>query len=220
MNSREDGVGNELEPEGLFAEAVAFELSAPALHVLPPADRPEVALAGRSNVGKSSLINALFNRRALARTSSEPGRTRDLNFFLLGEDRLRLVDMPGYGYAKAPKEEIARWSALVRDYLRGRPGLSRVMLLIDSRHGLKPVDLEVAELLDASAVVYQVVLTKSDKISAPALQAVRDACARALARRPAAHPQILAVSALSGAGLRALRAEISALARSEPVAKA
>lgn len=210
---------NELEPDGLFAGPVAFELGAPALHILPEADRPEVALAGRSNVGKSSLINALFNRKDLARTSREPGRTRELNFFTLG-DGLRLVDMPGYGYARAPKEEIARWSRLVRDYLRGRPGLSRVMLLVDSRHGLKSVDLEVAQLLDESAVVYQVVLTKSDKISAEALQAARAAVERLLARRPAAHPQVLAASSLDGAGLKALRDEISALARSGPAAKA
>lgn len=212
-------MANEFEPDGVFAGPVAFELGAPALHILPEADRPEVALAGRSNVGKSSLINALFNRKDLARTSREPGRTRELNFFTLGEG-LRLVDMPGYGYAKAPKEEIARWSRLVRDYLRGRPGLTRVMLLVDSRHGLKPVDLEVTQLLDQSAVVYQIVLTKSDKIAAGQLQAVREAAQRALARRPAAHPQVLDVSALSGMGLKALRDEISALARSGPAAKA
>jgi len=212
-------MANEFEPDGVFAGPVAFELGAPALHILPEADRPEVALAGRSNVGKSSLINALFNRKDLARTSREPGRTRELNFFTLGEG-LRLVDMPGYGYAKAPKEEIARWSRLVRDYLRGRPGLTRVMLLVDSRHGLKPVDLEVTQLLDQSAVVYQIVLTKSDKIAAGQLQAVREAAQRVLARRPAAHPQVLDVSALSGMGLKALRDEISALARSGPAAKA
>lgn len=212
-------MANEFEPDGVFAGPVAFELGAPALHILPEADRPEVALAGRSNVGKSSLINALFNRKDLARTSREPGRTRELNFFTLGEG-LRLVDMPGYGYAKAPKEEIARWSRLVRDYLRGRPGLTRVMLLVDSRHGLKPVDLEVTQLLDQSAVVYQIVLTKSDKIAAGQLQAVREAAQRVLARRPAAHPQVLDVSALSGMGLKALRDEISALARRGPAAKA
>lgn len=212
-------MANEFEPDGVFAGPVAFELGAPALHILPEADRPEVALAGRSNVGKSSLINALFNRKDLARTSREPGRTRELNFFTLGEG-LRLVDMPGYGYAKAPKEEIARWSRLVRDYLRGRPGLTRVMLLVDSRHGLKPVDLEVTQLLDQSAVVYQIVLTKSDKIAAGQLQAVREAAQRVLARRPAAHPHVLHVSALSGMGLKALRDEISALARSGPAAKA
>lgn len=195
----------------LFAGPVAFERGVTAMDALPPADRPEIAFAGRSNVGKSSLVNALTGRKALARASSEPGRTRELNFFLLG-DRLRCVDMPGYGYAKAPKTEIERWSRLVRDYLRGRPGLARVILLVDARHGIKANDAAVMDMLDECAVIYQVVLTKSDKLSGKALADVTAATEKALAKRPAAHPLVLAASAHDGSGLPALRAEIAALA--------
>jgi GTP-binding protein len=195
-----------------FGQPIAFEKGVVAMATLPEADRPEVAFAGRSNVGKSSLINALVNRKNLARASAEPGRTRELNFFALGEG-VRIVDLPGYGYAKAPKAEIARWTGLVRDYLRGRPGLSRVFLLIDARHGIKDGDRAVMQTLDESAVVYQIVLTKADKIKPTELEALRAATAAAIARRPAAHPRILAVSAHKGAGLDDLRSEIMGLAR-------
>src|SRR3972149_5154324 len=152
----------------LFSLPVAFERGVVSLDHLPDNDLPEFAFAGRSNVGKSSLLNALVGRKKVARASSAPGRTRELNFFKI-DGKLRLVDLPGYGYAKAPKTEIARWNALVRDYLRGRPSLKRLFLLIDSRHGVKPNDLEVMDTLDASALVYQLVLTKTDKISPTAL---------------------------------------------------
>jgi GTP-binding protein len=194
----------------LFAGPIAFERGVARLADLPPGDVPEVAFAGRSNVGKSSLINALTNRRALARASAEPGRTRELNYFRIGET-LRLVDLPGYGYARAPKTEIARWTALMRDFLRGRAELKRVFLLIDARHGLKESDLEIAASLDAAAVNHQIVLTKADKISASALAARIGETAAALARRPAAHPEVLATSAETGAGIPALRATIADL---------
>jgi GTP-binding protein len=195
----------------LFAAPIAFERGIVKLDQLPDADVPEVAFAGRSNVGKSSLLNALVGRKKLARASTEPGRTREINFFRI-EDRLRLVDLPGYGYAKAPKTEIARWNALVRDYLRGRQALKRLFLLIDSRHGVKPTDLEVMDTLDAAALVYQVVLTKTDKISAPALAAVLEKTRAVLAKRPAAHPEVLAASAHKGDGLAPIREQIAALA--------
>jgi len=195
----------------LFAGPVAFELGVAGMGQLPDANLPELCVAGRSNVGKSSLINALTNRHQLARASGEPGRTRELNFFRFGE-RLRLVDLPGYGYAKAGKADIERWTTLTRDYLRGRPGLTRVLLLIDSRHGVKESDLQVMKVLDKAAVVYQLVLTKADKPKATALIDTRAACAAAIARRPAAHPVIHAVSAHEGHGIPELRAEIAALA--------
>jgi GTP-binding protein len=195
----------------LFAAPIAFERGVVKLEQLPDADVPEVAFAGRSNVGKSSLLNALVGRKKLARASTEPGRTREINFFRI-EDRLRLVDLPGYGYAKAPKTEIARWNELVRDYLRGRQALKRLFLLIDSRHGVKATDIEVMDTLDAAALVYQVVLTKTDKISAPALAAVLEQTKSALAKRPAAHPEVLAASAHKGDGLAAIREQIAALA--------
>ncbi len=195
----------------LFAKGVAFERGVVSMLGLPDADLPEMAVAGRSNVGKSSLINALAGRRGVARTSNAPGRTRELNFFRLG-DRARLVDMPGYGYASAPKAEIARWTALTSKYLRGRPGLTRVFLLIDARHGIKDNDLEVMDVLDASAVAYQIVLTKLDKIAPPAAAAMQEQTLFALAKRPAAHPGVIATSAETGAGVDLLRAEIAALA--------
>jgi GTP-binding protein len=194
----------------LFAGEIAFERGVPSMEHLPEANVPEVAFAGRSNVGKSSLINAITGRNKLARASTEPGRTRELNFFRVG-DKLRLVDMPGYGFAKAPKAEIGRWTALVRDYLRGRPALKRVILLIDARHGLKPADIEVMQALDLAAVTYQIVLTKADKLK-PSELADNDAGVRtAISKRPAAHPLVIATSAETGAGIDVLRAEIAAL---------
>jgi GTP-binding protein len=195
----------------LFAGPVTFERGVVKMDGLPAADLPEVAFAGRSNVGKSSLVNALTGRKALARASGEPGRTRELNFFLLG-DKMRFVDMPGYGYAKAPKTEIERWTKLVRDYLRGRPGLARVFLLVDARHGVKANDAAVMDMLDESAVVYQVVLTKADKLSNTALAEMVADTVKLLLKRPAAHPLVLPVSAHDGAGVAELRAEVAALA--------
>jgi GTP-binding protein len=190
---------------------IAFERGVTRMDDLPDADRPEVAFAGRSNVGKSSLVNGALNRTHLARASSEPGRTRELNFFKVAEI-VRIVDLPGYGYAKAPKTEIERWTRLTRDYLRGRPGLARVFLLIDGRHGLKEPDLAVMKTLDEAAVVYQIVLTKTDKPKTTELEALIAKTAAAISRRPAAHPIILACSAHEGFGLDALRSEIMALA--------
>jgi GTP-binding protein len=194
----------------LFALTVAFEMGVVDLAHLPPADAPEVAFAGRSNVGKSSLLNALVGRKKLARASGAPGRTREINFFKLG-DKLRLVDLPGYGYAAAPKTEIARWNALVRDYLRGRASLRRLFLLIDARHGFKANDGEVMDTLDLAALGYQIVLTKTDKISAPALAALIEKTELAIAKRPAAHPRVLAASAHKNEGLASVRDQIAAL---------
>ncbi len=195
----------------MFAGPVIFERGVADFAQLPEASLPEVAFAGRSNVGKSSLINALTGRKTLARASAEPGRTRELNFFNLGE-ALRLVDLPGYGYAKASKTEIARWTGLMRDYLRGRPTLARVMLLIDARHGLKESDLEVMKALDAAAVNYQAVLTKADKLNAAERETRLTETMEAIRRRPAAHPIVIATSAEKGAGIPELRAEIAAIA--------
>lgn len=195
----------------LFAGPIAFERGVVGMEHLPEGDLPEVAFAGRSNVGKSSLINALTGRLKLARASTEPGRTRELNFFRMG-DRLRLVDLPGYGYAKAPKSEIGRWTALTRDYLRGRQSLKRVILLIDGRHGLKPDDKDVMDALDKSAVNYQLVLTKGDKVKPTELAQTQAATAAAIKKRPAAHPEIIATSSDTGLGIEQLRAEIAALA--------
>jgi GTP-binding protein len=195
----------------LFAGPIEFERSVPSMEFLPVADVPEVAFAGRSNVGKSSLINALTGRLKLARASTEPGRTRELNFFRVGE-KLRLVDLPGYGYAKAPKNEIGRWTALTRDYLRGRTSLKRVVLLIDGRHGLKPDDKDVMDALDKAAVTYQLVLTKADKVKPTEIAVTADATRAAIDKRPAAHPEVIATSSETGLGIEQLRAEIAALA--------
>lgn len=195
----------------LFAGPIEFERGVPSMEFLPDASLPEVAFAGRSNVGKSSLINALTGRNKLARASTEPGRTRELNFFRVG-DTLRLVDMPGYGYAKAPKNEIDRWTALIRDYLRGRTPLKRVILLIDGRHGLKPDDKNVMDALDTAAVTYQLVLTKADKVKPTEIAALLKATSAAIAKRPAAHPEIISTSSETGLGIELLRAEIAALA--------
>lgn len=193
----------------LFAGRVEFLKSAPELQFLPEPDVPEVAFAGRSNVGKSTLINALTGRSALARTSNTPGRTQELNVFEVGEPlAFRLIDMPGYGYAKAPKDLVRRWTYLVNDYLRGRPVLARVLVLIDSRHGLKDVDRTLMTMLDKAAVSYQLVLTKADKVKASALDAIHDAAAGEARTHVAAHPAILVTSAETGGGLAELRAAV------------
>jgi GTP-binding protein len=197
----------------LFAGPVGFQLSAPRLDVLPPADLPEVAFAGRSNVGKSSLLNALTGRQGLARTSNTPGRTQELNLFLVGEPPvMRLVDMPGYGYAEAPKDLIREWGRLVNDYLRGRPTLKRVLVLVDSRHGLKPVDREIMDLLDKAAVSYQIVLTKADKVKPTALAAVSALVGEEARKHPAAHPELIPTSSETKAGIAELRAAVAAAA--------
>ena len=193
----------------IFAGPIAFLKSAPALEHLPEATAPEVAFAGRSNVGKSSLINALTNRNGLARTSNTPGRTQELNFFDVGEPlSFRLVDMPGYGFATAPKDVVKTWRFLINDYLRGRQALKRAFVLVDSRHGLKPVDGDVMDMLDAAAVSYRIVLTKADKIKASALEAVTAETVADAKKRPAAHPEIIATSSEKGMGLPELRAAV------------
>jgi GTP-binding protein len=195
----------------LFAGPVSFELGVVGMEHLPDATLPEVAFAGRSNVGKSSLVNAVTGRNKLARASTEPGRTRELNFFRVG-DTMRLVDLPGYGYAKAGRADIERWTGLTRDYLRGRAPLKRVILLIDSRHGVKPHDKDVMDALDTAAVTYQIVLTKADKLKPTELDATQNAAQVAIAKRPAAHPEIIATSSETGLGIELLRAELAALA--------
>jgi GTP-binding protein len=199
--------------EALFRGPCTFVKGVVSVADLPKDGRAEVAFAGRSNVGKSSLINALTGRKALARVSVTPGRTRELNFFELGADgALYLVDLPGYGYARASKAEVKGWTRLIGDYLKRRRELKRVFLLIDARHGLKPNDRETMTLLDEGAVSYQAVLTKADKPKASELAAVQDNVASELAKHPAAHPQVLTTSARMGAGLEELRAAIAALA--------
>jgi len=193
----------------LFAGPVEFLKSAPGLQFLPEAEAPEVAFAGRSNVGKSSLLNALTNRKGLARTSNTPGRTQELNFFDVGEPlQLRLVDMPGYGFAEAPKDMVKRWRFLVNDYLRGRAVLKRALVLVDSRHGLKEVDREVMQMLDDAAVSYHIVLTKGDKVKPSALGAVYEATMAEAAKHPAAHPSIFTTSSETGSGIAELRTAI------------
>lgn len=197
------------EARRLFAGPVTFLKSAPGLQFLPDAVVPEVAFAGRSNVGKSSLLNALTNRSALARTSNTPGRTQELNFFdVATPPAFRLVDMPGYGYAEAPKDLVRKWRHLVNDFLRGRAVLKRALVLIDSRHGIKPVDVEVMDMLDAAAVSYRIVLTKADKIKASALAEVQQRTEEAARRRPAAHPDVIATSSEKGMGIPEVRAAV------------
>lgn len=197
------------EARRLFSGRVEFLLSAPQLKFIPDADFPEIAFCGRSNVGKSSLINALTGRKSIARASVTPGRTQELNFFEVGEPtQFRLVDMPGYGFAKAPVKVVERWRALVKTFLRGRVVLKRTMLLIDSRHGIKPTDEEMMTMLDEAAVGYRIVLTKADKVKASDLAATL-AKVEALARKhPAAFPQIHVTSAEKGMGLDELRAAV------------
>jgi len=194
----------------LFAQPCTFLKSVVAPAGLPEPDRVEVAFAGRSNVGKSSLINTLTNRKSLARTSNTPGRTRELNFFSLTEN-LYLVDMPGYGYARAEKAKIQAWTRLIEQYLSGRVGLRRVYLLIDARHGFKDGDRQVMKLMDASAVSYQVVLTKADKVKKADWNELVAPIASVSAEHAAAHPEIIVTSSRTGLGIDHLRAEISAL---------
>ena len=200
----------------LFAKPCAFMLGVADLAQLPDADRPEVAFAGRSNVGKSSLINALTNRGELARTSRTPGRTQQINLFDLG-GRLVLADLPGYGYAEAPKPTVESWNWLLRAYLRGRSVLRRACVLIDARHGLKRVDRDFMLMLGEAAVAYQVVLTKIDQIRRPALDDLIGSIGRDLARMPGAHPDVLATSARDGIGIERLRAVLASLAAEEAV---
>ncbi len=194
----------------LFRQPAKFFKGVVNVTGLPPADRVEVAFAGRSNVGKSSLLNALVRQKNLARTSNTPGRTREVNYFTLG-DRLYLVDLPGYGYAKASKREIKGWNQLILDYLRGRAALARVFLLIDSRHGLKATDNNILKVMDEAAVSYQGVLTKIDKLKAGQLEKVKQQTLTALAKHPAAHPELLATSSHKQSGLDDLRDVIAGL---------
>lgn len=200
----------------LFEQPWIFIRGVPSMKFLPPEGPPEIAFAGRSNVGKSSLINALVRQKGLARTSNTPGRTQELNYFVpdgySGEPGdlppMALVDMPGYGFAKAPKTQVDAWTKLIFDYLRGRVTLKRVYLLIDSRHGIKKIDEEVMELLDKAAVSYQIILTKIDKIRPPALARLSEETRNQIEKRPAAFPEIVATSSEKGFGIDDLRAAI------------
>ena len=201
----------------VFARPWVFIRGVPSMKFLPPEGPPEIAFAGRSNVGKSSLINALLGRKGLARTSNTPGRTQELNYFVpdgyagSADDLppMALVDMPGYGYAKAPKETVEQWTRLVFDYLRGRVTLKRVYVLIDARHGLKANDEEVLDLLDKAAVSYQIVLTKTDKIKPPAVKRLLAETLGKIKRRPAAFPEVVATSSETGSGMPELREAIA-----------
>lgn len=195
----------------LCAGPVKFVLGCAQLSQLPPGDRSEIAFAGRSNVGKSSLVNGLLSRNKLARSSSEPGRTRELNYFDLGEGQMWIVDLPGYGYAKVSKTQAAAWMKLTRSYLRGRASLRRVFLLIDGRRGVMRPDEDMMDMLDGSAVTYQIVLTKADKLKISEGEKVRAKTREALKKRPAAHPFVHLTSSEKGTGLPELRAEIAAL---------
>ncbi|HEX5644458.1 MAG TPA: ribosome biogenesis GTP-binding protein YihA/YsxC [Erythrobacter sp.] len=193
----------------LFSGRVEFLLSAPQLKFLPEPTVPEIAFCGRSNVGKSSLLNALTGRRAIARASVTPGRTQELNFFEVGDPtRFRLVDMPGYGFAKAPVKVVDNWKRLVRDYLRGRQVLTRTLVLVDSRHGLKQVDLDMMKMLDEAAVGYRIVLTKADKVKASELEATAARVAEEARKHPAAFPVLHLTSSEKGMGIAALRAAV------------
>jgi GTP-binding protein len=193
----------------LFAGPIEFVKSAPELKFLPDADVPEIAFAGRSNVGKSSLLNALTNRKGLARTSNTPGRTQELNIFDVGSPpQIRLIDMPGYGFADAPKDMVKRWRFLVNDYLRGRAVLKRALVLVDSRHGLKEVDRDVMTMLDDAAVSYHLVLTKGDKVKPSALGSLYETTIVEARKHPAAHPSIFTTSNETGSGIAELRTAI------------
>jgi GTP-binding protein len=193
----------------LFAGPIEFLKSAPGLEFLPEPSTPEIAFAGRSNVGKSSLLNALANRKGLARTSNTPGRTQELNFFEIGRPVvMRLVDMPGYGFAEAPRDLVKRWKHLVNDYLRGRAVLKRALVLVDSRHGLKEVDRQMMAMLDEAAVSYHLVLTKADKMKPSSLGGLYEAVVAEAGKHPAAHPRIFTTSSETGSGIAELRSAI------------
>ena len=194
----------------LFAQRAEFIWASPSIETLPPPGGLEIAFAGRSNVCKSSLVNALTGHNALARTSNTPGRTQELIFFTIG-DALRLVDMPGYGYAAVSKQKSASWGRLIQDYLRGRTTLARAYVLIDGRHGIKDTDTGTLDLLDRSAVSYQIVLTKMDEVKAPLRAARLESASERLKKRPAAHPRVLATSSRSGGGISELRAAVAEL---------
>ena len=194
----------------LFAGPVDFVKGVTAMAGLPPDDRPEVCFAGRSNVGKSSLINALTTRKNLARASNTPGRTQEINFFTMGESRY-LVDLPGYGFAEAPVAVVERWQRLLKSYLSGRPTLRRAFVLIDTRHGIKAVDEEILTLLDKSAIAFQVVLTKADKVKAADRDRIVDQVRGALQKHPAAYPEIVVTSSEKGDGVETLRAIIASM---------
>nr|WP_207747622.1 ribosome biogenesis GTP-binding protein YihA/YsxC [Pelagibacterium limicola] len=194
----------------LFARPWVFLKGCVRVSDLPADDVVEVAFAGRSNVGKSSLINALVGQRALARTSNTPGRTQELNLFAPEQGGMRIVDMPGYGFAKAPKPAVEKWNKLIHQFLRGRPNLRRVYVLVDARHGPKANDATVMNELDKAAVSYQIVLTKADKLTGKALEGIIEACVKSVAKRPAAHPEIIVTSSEKAEGIDRLRAEIAA----------
>ncbi len=196
------------EADRYFAQPWEFIRGIPSLDFLTAADRPEIAFAGRSNVGKSSLINAIANRRSLARTSNTPGRTQELNFFTVGSGDFYFVDMPGYGFAKAPKSKVDAWTSLIKDYLRGRTTLRRVFVLVDARHGLKPIDREIFTLLDEAAVTYQIVLTKIDKLKLGQAEKVTRETTDTISAHAAAFPLVLATSSEKRVGLSELRASI------------
>lgn len=224
MSDFNDKPDAEIDPElieagrKLFLGPCDFIWAAARPDNLPPAGPPEIAFAGRSNVGKSSLLNALTQRKALARTSHTPGRTQELNFFKLGEpERLRLVDMPGYGYAAVSKEKIASWTKLMHDYLRGRPTLARVFVLVDGRHGIKALDSEMFEILDKAAVSYQVVLTKADEVKPGTRQTVTEATLATLRKCVAAYPEVLWTSSETAEGVDVLRAGVVRLMRERGV---
>lgn len=203
--------GEEIEAgRRLFATNWEFFSAAGSFDALPPMHGVEIAFAGRSNVGKSSLINGLTGRKGLARTSHTPGRTQELIFFK-GAGRLVLVDMPGYGYARAPKDKVAAWTDLIHVYLKGRANLARVYLLVDARHGLKPTDADVLETLDGAALSYQIIFTKSDQVTATELALQLTATSTALTQHPAAYPELMATSSRTGAGVPELRAAIARL---------